>query len=483
MAQIPDDIFNCILEYIPLPERWGRCALVSTQFRRAAAALTTEVSFKATHSWCDRATSFSIWLDQHGHGLTELVASDVRFGSLPCSRLCKLDLSHCDINFSSAQQGLLQALPALTSLNLQSCHLHGGPSDAEERWVVLLSAAHTQLLKLAIQTVQDSHRNRFPTMVLTCFKHLTSLRLRCTECTQPHDRDLQPVFSTLTLLQELSLAMPGDVYVHRHVGFSLEGLKHLQQLRSLELNTPQARFNIHASPSLAQLTALKELRLLACQAFDASVLLCWPQLQLLHVGSAGVTMISAAAALLEALQQLLELQDLKLYFVEFLTGEDRDALPQALFASSHLQHLHLALDEVSPNFWCNLFAAKAPQLRTLALNINRHSFYYLHASPSSLLGPFDLQLIASCCPGVQELRLLRYRASAGMSLAALQQLPCLTSLEISDISNAAASELACATQLERLCVNFAAMIDFGGLMCLTALTKLSDVRLHPVARQ
>lgn len=442
--------------------------------------MTTEVSFKAANSWCNRARSFSKWLNQHGHVLTELVASDfnVLFGPFPCSSLRKLDLSDCRINVSSAQpEGLLQARPTLTSLNVQSCSLHGGPPDEEERWVVLLSAAHTQLLKLGIQTVEDHFRNRFPAMVLTRFKHLTSLQLRCTECTQPRDRDMQPVFSTLTLLQELSLAMPGDEYL----GFSLDGLKHLQHLRSLELDIAYADFNTEASPGLAQLTALKELRLHACQAFDASVLLCWPQLQLLHVSSARVDMISPEEELLEALQHLLELQDLKLCFKEFSTDEGTDTFPQALFASSHLQHLQLALAEVSPYFWCNLFAAKAPQLRTLALNIDLDSLYYPDASPSSRLGPFDPRLIVSCCPGLQELLLLGYRGSAGMPLAALQHLPCLTSLEIRDISNAQARELACATQLERLCVNFlngAAMVDFNGLKCLTALTKLSDVRLH-----
>ena len=179
MSVLPlgDDELAAVLRCLPTEERLTSCSLVSTQFRRAATAATTDsVTVRAASV---SSSSFQRWLKQHGRavrGLHVLPSNSPYFHVLPAD--------------------LLQQLPNLSSLLLPYYGLGCG-----QFWQELPDMR--SLTQLSV-TMHCSIPGNILNSALPRLQQLKKLSL-----TAPHvviSSSEAPVFSQLTALQQLSLS-------------------------------------------------------------------------------------------------------------------------------------------------------------------------------------------------------------------------------------------------------------------------------------
>lgn len=282
--ELPQNVWQMILQHVPLPERFSSCGCVSKTLRAAAAAATQ---------------SISIHLQSSGQHVTSLavVCGTPCWAHLPCQQLKQLDLSYCSVlvapDSSSQHPGVLQACSSsLTRLRLWQCIVLDKP-DALASGVGSL----VNLQSLAMRggaskdyagTCEKSKCLTLPGTVLQSLVQLTQLELQLTD---------------MVNLQHLS------------------GLSNLCELK-LRLHT--LRLTPNTSPGGFQLPAsLKSLAVSGHgpdSVLDPMVLCDLTNLQVLYVSLATLEApgplgtVPGGAALLDALPALQQLQSLQLLF-------------------------------------------------------------------------------------------------------------------------------------------------------------------------
>jgi hypothetical protein len=190
-------------------------------------------------------------------------------------------------------------------------------------------------------------------------------------------------------------------------------------------------------------------------------------------------------AFLSALQGLTQLQAIHLS-AEFQSSYEAKGVPLELFAAltapPQLTSLELCCEDVQPlaaGAVQHMFplGRRMPQLQVLRI---KDQYYKRGERYGWCVGGRDIAGIASSCPGLRELELVRV-VRAGATFDGLQQLPDrLSSLTIGGpaFDDAAAAEVARLVQLQSLSMEEAPEFTAVGLECLTALTGLTRLHHH-----
>jgi hypothetical protein len=289
----------------------------------------------------------------------------------------------------------------------------------------------------------------FPTGVLQQLQQLTYLELAHIWVLGP-DQDqpaLQPLqaLTRLVDLRLISVGAPGSQEEGSEITASMLACMH--NLTSLQLS-----FDLEVEPgALAGKTKLQHLELYHCNVPG---------------GRAGWS------DFLSHLQQLQQLTHLTVS--QHLTDRWITAPPaaySALTASSKLQHLDISFTELPAGAWQHTFPVgrQLPYLQ------------YLDSTAAERFAPApDFSRTVSCCPGLQQLKLLLTPRCKAQLLAPLQGLTALHTLHVggNEITADTTQALGQLTGLKELNVITFGSIRAELLLPLTELQQLTTLHLH-----
>jgi hypothetical protein len=210
--ELPEDLWNKILQHITNRQRLSACALVCRKLARAAAAATSVDLYSQ-----QRYDGLLSWISTHGSSLTKLYLSvnDSSICQLPCPNLRQLDLSGFSVQLCAggSSMGLLHSCTALTRLVLRKSTLLDG-SAAGLAGGVPSAVAQLQHLDMVYprgpEGAQEMHQlqQALQDRVFPCLTTLTYLSVR-----YAHEQ-LQPCvtrqISSMAGLQELSIERAGE---------------------------------------------------------------------------------------------------------------------------------------------------------------------------------------------------------------------------------------------------------------------------------
>jgi len=448
-STLSEDLWKRIMEYVPLTDRLSSCSQVSRTLCRAAAAATCAVESFDVHS----LHALCQWITLHGQHLTslQLSAVDENLTQLPCPNLLELDLAFIDVQLggSSTQPGVLHSCTRLTMLRLDRCYF----TSTDEYYTNSLAAlsALVELQHLGLMDDRDGDGNWMPSAVLQQLPHLTYLHIRDQGNYLLVTGSLQHL-SCLTNLQELHIASFGVLH-------------------------PRISLSPSATPGLSRLTALKKVDLQGV-SLDPTILQDCTQLQSLGLMWVAIISAGGAAALHTLLGRLLQLQSLRLLKLEY-DWPAAAAAYTSLTASSHLQRLHLTVDNMPPGVWRYVFPPdrQLPELHELDMRWSGGLVDVPVPPPAATPGTDDVGFITTCCPGLCKL------VQPDTQLADLTKVSGLTSLSVSGLHGAGFVSLAALSgliSLRQLYVHLGGPITPGDLLCLTALTSLTRLSVDLV---
>jgi hypothetical protein len=483
MRALPEDVLVKVLRHVDQAERLASCALVSTAWAKAAAVATDDFKIHTIDF-----EPFMPWLQHHGSHVTSFTSSfegdsndKGLLSMLPCKNLQELTLVEWWVSLGPSEDGpgILHAATGLTSLHLKI-------GDHEELLGGLLSLTALHALP-ALQhfdmyvgdtrpSDNDEYADQLPSCVISGLTTLTRLRLSGVLALE----SLQP-FSCLTKLQHLTLDL--DLVVADTADAVQSEQQPFKQLHALTYLSMQLHgvqlVSTSSSPAFSGCLGLQELHLHSAMV-DASVFQGLTGLRVLDVTVFDVVKdakVGGAAALLRHTACMQQLQCLMLVKGRFrsATVALRDAEAAAcgaVTASKNLKRFDVSGLSLPRAAWVHLLP---PSRRLLQL----HSFELCFGGT----GAFDcsaLKQLVDCCPAITKLsfqNLLLFKQD--VSLAPLLRLQQLSWLECPSVVDGAASVgvLARLTSLKRLYLRASPGLTEVGLLQLTALTGLQELRV------
>jgi len=444
-STLSEDIWKCILEYVPLTDRLNSCSVVNKTIYRAAAAATCVVESCDVHS----PAGLCQWMTLHGQHLTSLQLQrlGVKGTQLPCPNLRELDLTFIDVQLggSSTQPGVLPSCTRLTFLRLNNCYF----TSTDDQYGSSLAALSVvvNLRHLELMDGRDAGGSWMPSAVLQHLSHLTYLDVYDQAGHMLGTSSLQHA-SCLTNLQELHIASFGGS--DRRISLSPS-----------------------TTPGLSRLTALKKVALQGV-SLDATVLEDCTQLQGLMLQWVNIISAGGAAALHSLLGCLQQLQSLQLHALEYDLPVAAAAYT-SLTASSALQQLHLTVDNMPAGVWRYVFPPdrQLPALQELTLDWSGGPVEVPIPPPAAAPGTDDLSSISVCCPGLCSISIF---VQPDTQLADLTKVSSLTSLYVSELHEEGFESLralSALVSLQELSVDLGGPITPRDLLCLTALRPLT----------
>jgi len=467
LSNAAPDIISMILCSIPFRNRCI-CALVCKAWAEAAV--------EATHSILrDRMQDLSglqVWLDKHGHKIEVLQLHECRdpavLTALPCAKLQGLLLHGVHGNSVFIAHGLWRDIAAATKLT--SVSLSNVLTTLQQADVVAALTALPNLQQLTWRHVHCGDQQRLSDSSL--LQQMTQLTLL----------DLQGVAAGA--LQHLSsLAKLQHLSIDRAEGWPAAGCPGLQELKAITSLQLSSRDLLDLPSSVSQLTALRQLDVLAATPTALN------RLQLL-TGLTGLSVDflrchESVPLQLTGLQRL-ELRTLQGYpypmsLVASCTQLHSPKLqgfnfagPSSLVASSMLQHLELrrccvtAADAIERHIsWQQAFPAPVQFPHLTSLQLWRKLW-----CEEPALQQADIDGVVESSPGLNEFGLDRLRSSC---VPALAQLPGLTSLCLHSVSDEECSAFAQLTGLRKLTVHRPGGLSAVGLRQLAALNQLTSL--------
>jgi hypothetical protein len=408
---------------------------------------------------------------------------------LECTSLTGLDMQNCKVQDASAAAAAIAALPELHSLSLawaggdlqapsgsgtcliQSLQLPSKLTrlDLQSREIecgmlaqlsALVSLEHLRLQSLSSVGVPGGLPSQL--VGLTCLA--VEFDSMCDTAEQ-----LQHL-SSLTALQELSISSLGLTTGH------LTGIEALSQLTSLQLTTLSSVLTVKDT-SWACKSGLQNLALQGC-GLQLDALAGFTSLRGLCLRN--VLHMGGVKGLLEALTQLSALTELTLTSAAGQPGQPAAAqcpaeLYTALTVSTNLCSLRLALsDKFAPTYL--LFAPCV-----VYANLQEVDLQYGRYSSAVPVGTLQLQHLCGCCPAVESLEIVIWKATPLIALLPLLQLSALTRLglhKVQESVSTVASFTAHLSGLRQLSLTGLPQLRHPALLQLTALTGLEELDLH-----
>jgi len=439
-STLSEDLWKRIMEYVPLDERLKSCSQVNSTLHKAAAAATCVVTARDVHS----LPALCQWMTLHGRHLTslQLSFSGGTLTQLPCPNLRELDLGYMQVQLSasSTQLGVLHSCTRLTKLTLVYCRLTDGQSS-------LAALSLVGLQHLTIDGV-DSGSFDDSCMPSTVLQHLTQL--------------------THLSLDSVDQLLNAD---------SLQQTSCLVNLQELNISGSTITLSPSTTPGLSRLTALRQVRLQHA-SLDPSILQDCTQLQGLELLGVAIISAGSAAALHSLLGCLQQLQSLKLFALE-CDWPAATAAYSSLTASSHLDKLELHIDNLPPGIWPHIFPPDR-QLPALQQWKMWNNVDVSQLPPAAALGTDDISCLVNCCPGLHTINI---DVQPNAQLSALAKASGLTSLWVSGLHSEGFESLRALSglvSLQELTVDLGGPITPQDLLCLTALTGLTKLRVDPV---
>eukprot|EP00775_Hariotina_reticulata_P000591 gene591-875_t len=522
---IPADVLRLILSRVDQSHRQKNCALVSKAWRAAAATATTSVRI-SFYDEVDTVKPASLWrwLRQQGRqSLIELKVSGWArdsgggFYDLPFDEQLKLpQLQDLYImgNFSSIfgvdsnigsnpvgrQQNPFAGMPGLTALRLLhiefKCSINGLAALSLLTRLQELELFHVQLPPDQLEERENqvdmlpwTMRKQVPVHPVS-FQQLTQLT------SLSFDVDLCGKFAVapLSCLQQLQVLNFNGAAVSQ-LGVLL-GLP--QSLRRLGMSWGGGSvLSSNTAPSLAALTSLKQLNFetirVEAGVIHPSLLTGMQQLQELKlVGLA----TDALPALLEVMPMLRELRVLDITDDNAQLGGGVQPLPAAqveqysklLPASSQLSSVTFTTSnsQMLTQEGCmeQVFnpARQLDSLKELVLDLSFPAAADENEpdEPQSVFATLQLLNLASCCPNLTKLHLPGLILPGADKRILLHWKKSLTSLAVGGIAFTDASVTAVLlkmTNLHELIIKNSPSVSDLGLLSLTALTKLTELKV------
>jgi len=450
-ATLSEDVWKHILSHLPPEHRLGSCSRVNTTLYRAAAAATQHIQLYQGEASVHRLPGLCQWMLQHGKHLTSLHLSG--FGGqsggtltqLPCPNLRELDLRDMQLQLSgsSTQPGVLRTCTRLTKLIFIGWPLTDGHSSLSAL-SALVELQHLALIMGAV--VSGSTDGSF--MPSTVLQHLTQLT-------------------------HLSLLYVGQLLTTNSLQHA-SCLVNLQELHMYGSSAPLSPSNI---PGLSSLTALRKFRLQSVDC-NLSILQDWTQLQDLELQCLAVISAGGAAALHSLLGHLQQLQSLHLIGLKY-DWPVAAAAYSSLTASSHLQRLELTVDNLPPGIWPHVFPPDRQLPALQELYLDWFDDVKPHPPPPAVLYTDDINRLASCCPGLHRISI---EVQPDAQLSALAKASGLTRLSVSGLHAEGLTSLRALSRLvslQELSVHLGGPITPQDMLCLTALTGLTRLRVDP----
>jgi len=451
-STLSEDVWQHILEHVPLEDRLKSCSRVNHTLYRAAAAATQQIELDLREAGVQRLPGLCQWMQQHGQHLTSLLLS--AFGAqsggtltqLPCPNLRELDLRkmRVQLSASSIQPGV-HICTRLTKLNLISCCFTPGHIGL----AALPALVGLQHLVLTMNPIEPTVSG------VVCESVLPST-----------------VVQYLTQLTHLSLMSAGRL-------LNTDSLQHtscLVNLQELHITHSTVPLSPRTTPGLSRLTALRRVNLQRVH-FDPSILQDCTQLQGLELHWVSIISAGGAAALHSLLGHLQQLHSLKLYELEY-DWPVAAAAYSSLAASSHLQKLYVTVDDLPPGIWLHVFPSdrQLPALQELTLDWS--GVDAAQPPPPAALATHDINCLASCCPGLHTIGI---DVQPDAQLSALATVSGLTSLWVSGLQAEGFESLRALSglvSLQDLSVYPGGPITPQDLLCLTALTGLTALGVN-----
>ena len=447
----PVPVLQLILKHVPQRQRLGHgscCALVCSSWAEAAVAATDSLVLDK----CAGKRSLQLWLQRHGHNLTQLHISTEagEQTQLPCRNLTDLLLHDGSLLAAQFLPAMLAGLPSLQRLSLRPSHRHLEPPGSVAFPAGLLSQLPQGVAHLDLHGPLTDAALQGLSSLTKC----SQLALRCT------------AWQTWGVQNTVSLA-------------TLQELQEMQGLTHLHMSC--APVDVNALPDFSRCTALRHLHL--CEVARVGCPLQPTQLasltKLQYLQLERVCLKGGAVGGVELLALLPQLSSLTHLGLVGLT--DFDSCPAAAFtaitSNSSLQHLDLECFEGvtvqagdgSGNPWQHIFPLNKRLLQLTTLNLD--------ACRQFTSG--GLQACVSCCPNLQELNIAHdlVHGAAGLQLDPLLQLSRLTSLT-TNVSVTAIAVCAQLTGLQMLtCEQATWGFKFAGLLPLVVLQQLTCLQL------
>jgi len=302
---------------------------------------------------------------------------------------------------------------------------------------------------------------------------LQHLELRPWDARMVNSADQPPskVFQQLQHLTYLYLCSEGQQ-------LTTDFLKHascLVNLQTLHIADSTVPLSPSTAPDTSRLTALREATF-ECASLDPCLLQHCTQLQRLDMWKVAIISADGASALplLDLISGMQQLRELRLENLEYEWPDDTAAY-SGLTASSNLQKLSLHITTFPPGIWQHVFtpASRLPALQEMMLcRADRGP------PPPAALGADDISRLISCCPG---LRAITIDVQPDATLTHLAHASGLTNLSVLFLSAEDFEALSGLVALQELSVGLARPIAPCKLMCLTALTALTELSIEPAA--
>jgi len=447
-STLSEDVWKHILVHIPLEHRLKSCSRVNRTLYRAAAAATQHITLYHGEPVVQGLPGLCHWMVQHGQHVTSLQLS--AFGAqcertleqLPCPHLRELGLGNMQVQLSasSTQPGVLHSCTRLTKLLLHFCQF----TDGHTSLAALSSLVRLQHFAMAAVS-GSSDDGGMPSTVL---QHLTQLTYMC--------------------LDSVSELLNADSLQHTSC------LVNLQELHIYHSSIPLSH---NTTPGWSRLTALRKILLVSAN-LDPSILQDCTQLQDLELNHLAIMSAGGGAALHSLLGRLQQLHSLQLTELEY-EWPVAAAAYSSLTASSALQQLYLAVDNMPAGVWPHVFPPdrQLPALQELSFEWSGSD--EPDPPPAAAPGTADIDCLASCCPG---LRSISISLQPGTQLSALAKASGLTRLWVSGLLEQGFESLRALSRLvslQRLSVYLGGPITPQDLLRLTALTGLTQLSIEP----
>jgi len=421
------EIWQRVLQYVPLQQRLGSCALVCSKFHAAAVAATDSID--TSSSELVNQDSFLAYLQHHGSQLTSLKLN----GSMvleelpPCQHLQQLCLTDCEVQLGPDEGclGVLGSVTGITRLEIERCVIYG--RDAFAGLSVLVNLQH-----LCVVEQEEGNMCQLPGMAWSSMQQLTYLKLNWVKMTT---EDLCHISS-------------------------------MSRLCALDFISGEAHLTSDAAPGgFALPSSLR--RLVFADLLEPSVLAAATQLTYLNLSDAvieGQGDALSGSCLLGALSELHHLDTLCLSWVG-VDWPPASLAYQAILASSSLRSLTINLRNLPAGVFNYLFSPDPPQ------QLVRTCLEELTVMCEAPLDTRVLCGLVGVCPSLQQLNVC---LAGGPDLNELSKLAALTRLVLRSSDTVCAQYVAILTRLHELSLWFD-LPDKPGLPSLLELTALRQL--------
>jgi len=430
-ADWPEEIWQRVLQYVPLQQRLGSCALVCSKFNAAAVAATDSID-TSPFRHVDQ-DSFLAYLQHHGSHVTSIkMYGPVVLEELPpCQHLQQLCLTDCEVQLGPDEGclGVLASVTGITRLDMEHCECCG--RDAFAALSVLVNLQH-------LCVVADGGRDmcELPGMAWSSVQKLTYLELNWVNLTT---EDLCHI-SSMSRLCVLDLS--GEAH----------------------LTSDAAPGGFALPPSLRRLTF--------SDVLEPSVLAAAAQLTYLNLSDAVIEPegdASSGSCLLGALSELQHLDTL------CLSGVGVDWPPasvayRAIVASSRLPSLTIDSSHLPAGVFDYIFSLDPPQ------QLVRTCLEELTVMSEAPLDTRAFSGLVGVCPSLQQLNAC---LTGGPDLNKLSKLTSLTELVLRSSDTVCVQYVASLTRLRGLDL-FGILQEPGWspLLELTALRQLARLSIR-----